>query len=176
MLDRVNNKAWDTFGSIAALIVLPARAERTCFNFCYMYLIWAFLSAFVRADTLGIWTTFNFLGVPARLIFHEIRPRGQSDCNGKRPLATLTDSFVILSMHKTLPLTISEIGFKQSRIARRIRAHCGFMGEEFIYFVRVVDLIPEWCCWISINFANWTGCRYGGWPLNESWARIWQPH
>ena len=55
-------------------VVLPARVERTCFNFCCRCLIWAFsVSAFVRADTLESWTTFNFLGVPARLIFHEIK-------------------------------------------------------------------------------------------------------
>jgi hypothetical protein len=45
---------------------------------------------FVRANTLGSRTTFNFLGVLTPLMFHEInfspRPRGQSDCNGKRPL------------------------------------------------------------------------------------------
>ncbi len=47
-----------------------ARATRTCFNFCYTCLIWSFSVWFCSLELhltpFGSWTTFNFLGVPAR--------------------------------------------------------------------------------------------------------------
>ena len=55
--------------SFSIAVVLPARAERTWFNFCYRCLISErFLSAFVCARTrLEVKLHFNFVGVPARL-------------------------------------------------------------------------------------------------------------
>ena len=51
------NMHFVTLRPFSIAVVLPARAERTCFNFCYWFEYVSnferFLFAFVHADTLG---------------------------------------------------------------------------------------------------------------------------
>ena len=66
-------------------VVLCTWAEWICFVFCYRCRIRAFSVCFACMDRLIRCTSFEFVDVPGRLTFYEIKiARRARDCNGKR--------------------------------------------------------------------------------------------
>ena len=73
-------------------VALPARAERTLLNFLCSCLTCIFCPPECSRTRHESRTTFNFLGVPGRLIFHVIKAPGyEADPQSRGSITTITN-------------------------------------------------------------------------------------
>ena len=121
-------------------VALPARAERTLLNFLCSCLSCAFFVRFECSRTRHeSRTTFNFLDVPARLIFHVIKI-GRSTRAGK---ATPMENCLYVAKRALIGCNLQGCG--------GVQVHGDCIIYEFIAYYMTAEL--DFCVWY-IHFVT----------------------